>query len=435
MAERDIEEVLRRVIARQRSAAQPPSDLRDGIWMRITAKTPVGRYPSGFQQLAIAAGLAIFVGGVATGFAVLKAARSQPSTRPALSASASVKPTPPAPADVRVVAGNATIQFSGFTNNVLATSTALGNPAGIAVDRRGNVFIADNAVAARPGDAGCQVREVVAATSIIRAVAGTGRPGSSGDGGPATSAALGTCGGIAVSSAGDVYVSDLTRSLVRKVDGSTGIITTVAGGGNVLGPKVAGAAAQLNSPHGLAVDSLGNLYIADTGNNRICKLEPGGSLTTIAGSPTGNLGGPGGLTGDGGLAVQARLNSPLGVTIDAKGDLYIADTANNVVRIVTAGDGNINTIAGNGHPGVSGDGGPAAKAQLLHPQDVAIDESGDLFISEGEIREVLSQSGTIWTITGRTQPVTGAQGLAMAQKGLIFVDTAGELIRMLMLSG
>jgi sugar lactone lactonase YvrE len=435
MAERDIEEVLRRAIARQRSAAHPPSDLTDRIWTRINGNARVARYPSGFQQLAIAAGLVVFVGGVASGFALLRATRSQPSIRPAVSPSPSVKQTPPAQADLRVVAGNAATQFSGFINNIPAIRTALGNPAGVAVDRQGNVFIADNAVAARPGDAGCQVREVVVATGIIRAFAGTGRPGSSGDGGSAASAALGTCGGIAVSSEGDVYVSDLTRSLVRKVDGSTGIITTVAGGGSLLGPRVAGTAAQLNLPHGLAVDSSGNLYIADTGNNRICKLEPGGSLTTIAGSPTGNLGGPGGLTGDGGLAVQARLNSPLGVAIDANGNLYIADTANNVVRKVTAGDGKIDTIAGNGHPGVSGDGGPAAKAQLLHPQDVAIDDSGDLFIAEGEIREVLSQGGTIWTITGQAQPVTGAQELAMAPKGLMFVDTAGELVRMLVLPG
>ncbi len=435
MAERDIEEVLRRVIARQRSAAQPRSDLKDRIWMRIDAKSPVARYPSGFQQLAVVAGLAVFVGVVATGFALLQAARSHHPIRPAVSSSASVKPTPPAQADLRVVAGNAAMQFSGFTNNVPATSTALGNPAGIAVDRQGNVFIADNAVAARPGDAGCQVREVVAATGIIRAFAGTGRPGSSGDGGPPKSAALGTCGGIALSSHGDVYISDLTRSLVRKVDGSTGIITTVAGGGTLLGPRVPGTAAQLNLPHGLAVDASGNLYIADTANNRICKLDPGGTLTTIAGSPMGNLGGPGALAGDGGPAIQARLNSPLGVAFDANGNLYIADTANNVVRKVTAGDGKINTIAGDGHPGVSGDGGPATKSSLLHPQDVAVDERGDLFISEGDIREVVSSGGVIWTVAGQAQEVTGAQEMLMTSKGLMFVDTASDLVRALALSG
>lgn len=435
MAQRDMEEVLRRVIARQRSAAQPASDLKDRIWMRIRPKTQVARYPVGSHQVAVVACLAIFVGGVAAGFALLQVARSHHSMRPAVSSSASAKATPPSRADVRVVAGNAAIQFSGFRNNVPATITALGNPAGIAVDLQGNVFIADNGVAARPGDAGCQVREVVAATGIIRAFAGTGRPGSSGDGGSAASAALGTCGGIAVSSAGDVYVSDLTRSLVRKVDGSTGVITTVAGGGTLLGPRVRGTAAQLNLPHGLAVDASGNLYIADTGNNRICKLEPGGSLTTVAGSPTGNLGGPGALAGDGGPAVQARLNSPLGLAFDANGNLYIADTANNVVRKVTAGDGQINTIAGDGHPGVSGDGGPAIRSSLLHPQDVAVDERGDLFISEGDIREVVSSGGVIWTVAGQAQQVTGAQEMFMTSKGLMFVDTAGDLVRALALSG
>jgi PKD repeat protein/biopolymer transport protein ExbD len=268
-----------------------------------------------------------------------------------------------------------------------ATSAQLNRPRGIAIDAQGNVYIADeNANRVRKLSGG-----------IISTVAGTGTAGFSGDGGQATSAQLKGPIGVAVDAQGNLYIGDLGNQRVRKVSG--GIISTVAGTGTAgySGDGGQATSAQINSPYGVAVDAQGNLYIADFGNQRIRKVS-GGIISTVAGTGTA------GATGDGGQATSAQLKNPIGVSVDAQGNLYIADLGNYRVRKVSGGI--ISTVAGTGTLGFSGDGGQATSAQLNAPADVAADAQGTLYIadwSNNRIRKV--SGGIINTIAG-----TGAAG-------------------------
>jgi len=293
--------------------------------------------------------------------------------------------------------GSGTGGFSG--DGGPATSASLWNPAGIAVDASGNLFIADTG--------NSRIRKV-SAGGIVTTVAGNGSYGFSGDGGPAISASLWSPAGIAVDASGNLFIADTYNNRVRKVSAS-GIITTVAGSGIPLtagnvgfsgdgGPAIS---ARLNSPYGVAVDASGNLFIADTYNNRIRKVSTTGMITTVAGS--GGFGGynSGGYAGDGGPAASALLNQPYGVAVDTSGNLFIADNLNCRIRKVSA-SGMISTVAGGLTYGFSGDGGPAASALLRPPWGVAVDVSGNLFIADTlnyRIRKV-SASGIIATVAG-----------------------------------
>ena len=217
-----------------------------------------------------------------------------------------------------------------------------------------------------------------------------------GDGGAATAAALMNPGGVAVDAAGTLYIADTDNNRIRKVT-TAGVITTVAGNGLAGAGGDGGQAvfASLHSPHGVAVDAAGNLYIADTDNNRIRKVTPAGIITTVAGT------GISGHSGDGGPATAARLNYPVGVAVDAAGNLYIADTGNSRIRKVTPA-GVITTLAGTGIGGYSGDGGPATAAQLKYPFGVAVDAAGNLYIADSgnnSIRKV-TPAGIITTVAG-----------------------------------
>jgi len=259
-------------------------------------------------------------------------------------------------------------------------------------------------------------------TEIIATVAGNGAAAYSGDNGPATSAALSQPGGVFVDGSGNIFIADTNNNRIREVAAGSGIITTVAGNGGVA------AYPSLSQPGGVFVDGSGNLFIADTGNSQIRKLSAGGAaVTTIAG------GGSFGYYGDGGLATAAALNLPAGVFVDGFGNIFVADTSNNVVRKFTVG-GNIATVAGNSTTGFSGDGGPATKAQLYNPAGVFVDTSGNLFIADTgnqRIREV-SASGTITTIAGNgTEGATGDGGPATSA-GLydptgVVVDASGNV--------
>jgi sugar lactone lactonase YvrE len=219
----------------------------------------------------------------------------------------------------------------------------------------------------------------------ITTIAGTGGYGGSGDGGPATSAQLWDPRGVAVDSDGNIYIADPGNYRIRKVD-SSGNITTFAGNGTpgYSGDGESATSAQLNNPNGIAVDSLGNIYIADQYNYRIRKVDSDGKITTIAGNGTP------GYSGDGGPATSAQLYNPSGVAVDSDGNIYIADNNNYRVRKVDS-SGKITTFAGTGTAGYSGDGGPATLAQLNWPYGVAVDSVGNIYIadrSNNRIRKV-----------------------------------------------
>jgi uncharacterized protein (TIGR03437 family) len=227
-------------------------------------------------------------------------------------------------------------------------------------------------------DGGNSCIRKVATNGIITTVAGNGSYGYSGDGGPATSAQLYNPLGVAVDAAGNLYIADSANSRIRKV-ATNGIITTGAGSGSIGYSGDAGPAtsAQLRGPSGVAVDAAGNLYIADAGNSRIRKVATNGIITTVAGN------GSPGYSGDGGPATRAQLYLPLGVAVDAAGNLYIITDSDYYVSRIrkVATNGIITTIAGNGSPGYSGDGGPATSAQLDDTSGVAVDATGNVYVA------------------------------------------------------
>jgi uncharacterized protein (TIGR03437 family) len=255
------------------------------------------------------------------------------------------------------------------------SSWDLATPTGVAADAFGNVFIADSF---------WNLIWRVSVDGVVHLAAGTFAHGFSGDGGPATAASLIPSGGLAVDSSGNLFFID-GGTRIRKIS-VDGLITTVAGNGSAgfSGDGGLATAASLNGPFGLAVDASGNLFITDTGNNRIRKVSNNGIISTVAGTGAKSFG------GDGGQAASAFLNNPTGVAIDTSGNLYIADAQNNRIRRVSP-SGIITTIAGNGTAAFSGDGGPAVAASLDFPRGIALDASGNLLISDnGRIREVLA---------------------------------------------
>jgi len=293
------------------------------------------------------------------------------------------------------------------------------------VDTNGDVFIADtdNNV----------IREVNHATGIITTYAGNGTYGSSGDGGPATAAELSGPGGVAVDGSGNIYIADTDNSVIREVIQATGNITTYAGNGTggYTGDGGPATAAELNYPDGVAVDGSGNIYIADTDNSVIREVNhTTENITTYAGNGTG------GYAGDGGPATAAELQFAQGIAVDGSGNIYIADTYNNVVRKVTAATGLINTVAGGDAFGSSGNGGPATSAELGDPYGVAVDSNNNIYIADtgsNAIRKVNASTGTITTVAGGAQPVYNtlnpAEMARDAAGDIFFADPGGNVVR------
>jgi sugar lactone lactonase YvrE len=307
----------------------------------------------------------------------------------------------------------------------LATSSMLNRPLYVAVDALGNIYINDAS--------NNRIRMVTKSSGVITTVAGDGTQEYKGDGGLATSAGLHYPAGIAVDSSGNLYIADAIIDRVRMVTKSTGIITTVAGDGTQGGYKGDGGlatSAGLFYPAGIAVDSSGNLYIADTYNHRIRLVtQSTGIITTVAGNGTR------GYRGDGGLATAAGLDTTYGVAVDASGNLYIADALSFRIRMVTKSTGIITTVAGDGSQVYSGDGGLATAAGVYYPNCVAVDASGNIYFADTpkhRIRMVTKSTGIITTVAGDgTQGYKGDGGLATSA-GLynpygVAVDASGNL--------
>ncbi len=324
---------------------------------------------------------------------------------------------------ISTVAGNGTASFSG--DGGAATSATLNGPIGVALDTSQNLYIADVD----------NERVRLVSGGNISTLAGNGTVGYSGDGGAAASAEMFSPTRTAVDRSGNVYIADASNDVIRMV-APGGNISTIAGnvctatettpcGAGYAGNGGAATAAQLNYPLGVVVDSAGNLYIADSNNNVIREVS-GGTISTVF--------------------ISVHLNDPVDVAVDSANNLYIADINNSrIVKVTSAGVATI--FAGNGTAGFSGDGGPASKAQLSYPTGVAVDGAGDVYIADTlnqRIRKVGS-NGTITTIAGTGQqgyagdggPASVAtfsspRGIAVDSSGTLYVaDTGNNVIRML----
>ncbi len=333
-------------------------------------------------------------------------------------------------------AGNGQLGYSG--DGGPATAAKLSLPSGVVLDNAANIFFDDTG--------NHRVRKVNA-TQAITTVAGTGTSGYSGDGCPAVSAKLSFPAGIAVTSAGVLYIADTGNNRVRKIAG--GIITTVAGNGQAgySGDGGQATSAKLDTPTGLAVDSSGNLYIADTDNNVVRKVAANGVISTFAGKAfrgdNYNKHSSGGcrLSGNSGAATNASLCAPTGLSISGSA-LLIADTANSQVRKVSGGT--ITAFAGTGNGGFSGDGGQATSAKVQWPLGVAQDPLGNVYIVDSgnaRLRQVTA-SGVISTFAGNGSfgysgdngpaelaKIAPVGGVTTDASNVFFGDTANQRVR------
>ncbi len=344
-----------------------------------------------------------------------------------------------APSTMSVYAGAITAGYSG--DGGPASAALLNQPFMGALDASGNLYFSDAG--------NCVVRKIVAATGVISTVAGNGACGYSGDGGPATKATFNNPQGIAFDGAGNMYVVDCENFVIRKIN-TSGTITTYAGVAGTAGynDNVTALQATFNTPEGIASDTNGNLYVADTYNNVIRYINASTLIvSTFAG--TGQLGN----SGDGGPAVDATMQQPFGVTLDGQGNVYISDTVNAVVRKVDS-SGTINLIIGSYTWGFSGDGGPALQATMSNPFQIAVDSSGDVWMTDywnNRIRFYNNNSAsaaylTLNTIVGNGSVYDGGPATQAslhfprapkidASGNLFITDTQNNLIREVNSSG
>ncbi|MEO6547417.1 MAG: T9SS type A sorting domain-containing protein [Ferruginibacter sp.] len=317
---------------------------------------------------------------------------------------------------ITTVAGNGIAGFSG--DNGLATSAKISGPTTVLTDTAGNIYISDYV--------NRRVRKV-APNGIIITIAGNGTAGTAGDGGLATLAQLGFVSGISRNSKGEIFIADITYSKIRKVD-TAGIITTVAGTGTTgfTGDGGPATSATFNAINGVTVDKLGNIFIADSYNNRIRKINVAGIITTVAGN------GGAGFTGDWAAATSAQVYRPVNIAFDTAGDLLI--TSSYRVRKVTNATGIIKTIAGSGSGGYCGDGGQISAAQFYHPAGITADLFGNIFLVDRDNNRIrkITNTGVITTVAGNGKPgYNGDARLATsAQLNLptaVAADAAGNL--------
>ena len=317
---------------------------------------------------------------------------------------------------ITTVAGNGAFRRSG--DGGPAVSATLNLPTSVALDAAGNIYVVEIS--------GNRVRKITP-FGVISTFAGAGTQGYAGDGGPATAALLTRPYFVAVDPAGNVLIADSGNFRIRKVT-SAGIITTVVGTGRAGydGDGGPATAASINYTSAVAFDSAGNMYLADSGNNVIRKVDTRGTITTVAGN------GQAGFSGDGGLATQATLNSPFAVAVGPGGNLYISDEGNLRVRMVNSA-GVISTIAGNGRPGYSGDGGPPWEASFSSMDDIKLDASGNIYLATGDNAvRMIGTDGTVSTVAGTGLPgLSGDGGPATRAQlnypGGVAIDARGNL--------
>ena len=356
-----------------------------------------------------------------SGSASLQAVAVAPGYLPSAPTSAAYTITTPPSSVISTVAGSGIPGSSG--DGGPASQVQFWQLNGLAIDASQNLYAVDPSAGL--------VWKVNHSTGTASIIAGVEIPVSAaiGDGGPATQARLNGPSHVVVDSSGNVYIADTYDQRVRKVSAATGLISTFAGGGASspgFGDGGLATSAYLDTPEGLALDAAGNLYIADESAGRVRKVTAAtGIITTVAG------GGSQGM-GDGGPATAAVVSFPVDLTFDAAGNLYILEAGTARIRMVAAGIGIITTVAGNGNPGLTGDGGLATNAQII-PEGIAVDRTGNLYISNWyQIRKVAAGGGTITTVAGTGYPGFGGDGGAapMAEFGGttgIVVDSAGNL--------
>ncbi|MBS1874187.1 MAG: SMP-30/gluconolactonase/LRE family protein [Acidobacteria bacterium] len=315
---------------------------------------------------------------------------------------------------ISTVAGSGVLGY--FGDQGPAVQAQLASPKAFALDAAGNIYIADTG--------NNRIRKVTTDGSIYT-VAGVGSPGFTGDGGSASLASVRAPAGVAADGLGNVFIADTGNHRIRKI-ASNGVISTIAGGASAgfAGDNGPASAALLNGPTSISVDLSGAVYFADSGNHRIRRISPQGVIATVAGSDP--------AAGDGGPSAKALLFQPSGVAFDSSGNLYIADTSNHRVRRV-ATDGTITTAAGNGVAGYSGDNAYANRAQLSSPDGLAFDSAGNLYIADSGnhvVRRITA--GIISTYAGSGTPGnTGDGGMATLatfyQPNAVAVDRAGNV--------
>jgi hypothetical protein len=292
---------------------------------------------------------------------------------------------------ITTVCGNGLPGSDG--NGGLATLAKVYYPTLVTCDLFGNYYFTENSHKAR----------MVSKCGIITTLAGVGTSGYSGDGGVATAAQLNMPLGIAVHKSGDIYINDRMNYRIRKVDALTGIITTVAGNGTpgFFGDSGPAILASINGVAGIACDTFGNLFISDHINNRIRKINNSGIISTYVGT------GVGGYSGDGGLADTAKITLPSGIACDLSGNVFFIDGGCMGVRMVDRITGIISTVAGSGVTGFSGDGGPATLAKFYGPIAVTVDLNGNIYIADKGNERVrrVNTSGIVNTVAG-----TGTSG-------------------------
>ena len=313
-------------------------------------------------------------------------------------------------------------------NGEAAVNARLEGPTGVTGDRSGNFYFVEAAIGSGTGLALSDYKVwKVGTAGILSTLAGTGIPSYSEAGLPATVAQVNGAAGVAVASSGTIFVADTQNQRVRITStvGGFGLVTVAGNGtagfnGEVQPPK----SALLNRPTGVAADDQGNWYVADTANNRVRKVQPGGNLFTIAGNGNASY------FGDGGPGTKASVNQPEGVAVDAQGNVYIADTLDHAIRKVSPA-GTITTLAGTGNAGYSGDGGPATGARLNRPRGLAVDGSGNVYVADSGNNQVrrIDRVGTITTLdTGGA--LVDPRGVAVDRAGNVYIaDTGNHQVR------